>query len=80
MIFFQIIGPFIVDTTAPTFSGDIQISLENQDLLVVQWGSDAFADSGDLNPLQYRYAIGIQNFKLSTSLLLYIETFIYNTW
>lgn len=57
-IIFQSIGPFIVDTTKPRFSGsNIDVNLIN-DFLIANWTADAFEDPDDPYPMYFKYAVG----------------------
>ncbi|CAG2200973.1 unnamed protein product [Mytilus edulis] len=54
----QSIGPFIVDTTKPRFSGsNIDVNLIN-DFLIANWTADAFEDPDDPYPMYFKYAVG----------------------
>ncbi|KAK3581570.1 hypothetical protein CHS0354_031918 [Potamilus streckersoni] len=52
------VGPILVDTTAPDFSGSIDIHLSGN-YLVATWPARAFIDSEDmLFPLKFEFAVG----------------------
>ena len=53
---FQVIGPIIVDTTAPVFTGEITVGVED-DHLTARWTDGEFLDSSDMN-LLYHIAFG----------------------
>ncbi|XP_078589451.1 uncharacterized protein LOC144869806 [Branchiostoma floridae x Branchiostoma japonicum] len=58
----KILGPYIVDCTPPTFSGQIEVTLEQQDgqqMLVGRWEEDAFFETdGDDALLLFEFAVG----------------------
>ncbi|XP_035696852.1 uncharacterized protein LOC118430249 [Branchiostoma floridae] len=58
----KVLGPYIVDVTPPTFSGQIKVSLEQQDkqqMLVGRWEEDAFFETdGDDALITYEFAVG----------------------
>ncbi|XP_078696223.1 uncharacterized protein LOC144924666 [Branchiostoma floridae x Branchiostoma belcheri] len=58
----KVLGPYIVDSTPPTFSGQIDVTLEQQNgqhLLVGRWEDDAFSETdGDDALLVFEFAVG----------------------
>ncbi|XP_078616240.1 uncharacterized protein LOC144884660 [Branchiostoma floridae x Branchiostoma japonicum] len=62
MVTTKVLGPYIVDVTPPTFSGQIKVSLEQQDkqqMLVGRWEEDAFFETdGDDALITYEFAVG----------------------
>lgn len=59
--FYQVVGPFLYDSTKPDFTGNISLSIEHMKddtFLIARWGEDAFTDHGDPNALSYEAAIG----------------------
>ncbi|XP_070557450.1 uncharacterized protein [Ptychodera flava] len=56
----KVIGPFIVDVTAPAFDGEIVVTAEkhfgDEEFLVARWGIDAFSDQQPLS--SFSVAIG----------------------
>ncbi|VDI18543.1 Hypothetical predicted protein, partial [Mytilus galloprovincialis] len=54
----QSIGPFIVDTTKPQFSGvKIDVNLKDE-FLIANWTTNAFEDPDDPYPMHFQYAVG----------------------
>ncbi|XP_021356985.1 uncharacterized protein LOC110452658 [Mizuhopecten yessoensis] len=53
----QTLGPFLLDTTAPTFSGAVALTLVSE-YLVASWTSSAFQDTEEYYELFYTFAIG----------------------
>ncbi|XP_069133969.1 uncharacterized protein [Argopecten irradians] len=53
----QTLGPFLLDTTAPTFSGALTTTLVD-DHLVTTWTTSAFMDTEEYYELFYMFAIG----------------------
>ncbi|XP_033751510.1 LOW QUALITY PROTEIN: uncharacterized protein LOC117335547 [Pecten maximus] len=53
----QTFGPFLLDTTSPTFSGAVSINLVN-DYLIATWSPSAFMDTEEYYELFYTFAIG----------------------
>ncbi|XP_060084880.1 uncharacterized protein LOC132564227 [Ylistrum balloti] len=53
----QTLGPFLLDTTAPTFSGAVTATLVG-DHLVATWTSTDFVDTEEYYELFYSFAIG----------------------
>ncbi|KAL3841827.1 hypothetical protein ACJMK2_019926 [Sinanodonta woodiana] len=62
------IGPILVDTTAPEFSGTIDVHLSGNHL-VATWPAAAFLDSEDIFSLKFECAVGENN--RPTSILNY---------
>ncbi|CAH1259452.1 Hypp2286 [Branchiostoma lanceolatum] len=58
----KVLGPYIVDVTPPTFSGQVEVTLEQQDghqVLVGRWEKDAFFETdGDDGLLLFEFAVG----------------------
>ncbi|XP_078696304.1 uncharacterized protein LOC144924691 isoform X1 [Branchiostoma floridae x Branchiostoma belcheri] len=58
----KVLGPYIVDSTPPTFSGQIDVTLEQQNgqhLLVGRWEDGAFFETdGDDALLVFEFAVG----------------------
>lgn len=59
----KIVGPIIVDTTPPLFTGQLNVkSTFNQ--LLVSWPDNAFQDPENRNGIQYQLAIGCYGLSL----------------
>ncbi|XP_066275498.1 uncharacterized protein [Branchiostoma lanceolatum] len=62
MVTTKVLGPYIVDSTPPTFSGHIEVTLEQQGgnrMLVGRWAGGAFFEAdGDGALLFFDYAVG----------------------
>ncbi|XP_078616232.1 uncharacterized protein LOC144884653 [Branchiostoma floridae x Branchiostoma japonicum] len=58
----KVLGPYIVDCTPPTFSGQIEVTLEQQDgqqMLMGRWEEDAFFETDrDDALLLFEFAVG----------------------
>ncbi|KAK3612523.1 hypothetical protein CHS0354_024495 [Potamilus streckersoni] len=52
------LGPFLVDSTRPMFSGEIDVTVVDGHLMAT-WTDGAFWDDEDTGPLRYQIAIGI---------------------
>ena len=55
---FQTLGPCVIDSSAPDFSGQIKVQLMS-DHLVTTWSADSFIDEQEYYHLKYTFAIGI---------------------
>ena len=57
-IYFQSIGPVIIDRTPPVFVGSHIAVHGDNNFLIADWSQNAFIDREDPYPLTYEYAIG----------------------
>lgn len=55
--FLQSIGPCLIDTTPPDFTGTISTTLSGN-FLIASWPENAFTDSEEFYSLTYEYSIG----------------------
>ena len=52
-----IVGPVIIDTSPPLVNSTVESNVENG-LMVIWWDEWTIADSEDVFPLSFEYAIG----------------------
>ena len=54
----QTVGPCVIDSSAPDFSGQIAVQLIS-DHLVTTWPAGSFVDEQEYYHLKYTFAIGV---------------------